>query len=75
MGTTSKADVIRARCSADLKRRVVALADRIGLEEADIIRLAVTDYLNRHEGGSGNQTTLTLHDADRPTRRTHRRPQ
>lgn len=52
--------VIRARCSSILKQRVLGLASRLGLEEADIVRVAVTDYLNRTESNTG-PTTLTLH--------------
>lgn len=46
--------VIRARCDVDLKARVAALAARMGLEEADIVRLAVRDYLNRHSTQSSD---------------------
>lgn len=58
--------VIRARCSAQLKARVLEVAERLGLEEADIVRLAVTDYLNRHETG-GTTATLTLAGRPEPT--------
>jgi len=54
-----KTGVIRARCDQALKDRVIALAARAGLEEADIIRLAVTDYLARHDSTS-TTTVLTV---------------
>ncbi len=40
-----KSDVIRARCDSTLKSGVAAFAARVGLEEADIVRMAVVDYL------------------------------
>lgn len=51
--------VIRARCSTELKERVAQAAARLGLEEADIVRMAVVDYLNRHDT-EGPTATLTI---------------
>lgn len=54
-----KDSVIRARCSTELKERVMRAAERLGLEEADILRMAVVDYLNRHDT-DGPTATLTI---------------
>jgi len=45
----SKDSVIRARCTAELKTRVVSFAERFGIEEADVLRLALDDYIARNE--------------------------
>lgn len=45
----SKDFIVRARCSAELKKRVLAFAERFGIEEADVIRLSLDDYIARNE--------------------------
>ena len=45
----SKDFVVRARCSAELKKRVTAFAERFGIEEADVIRMSLEDYIARNE--------------------------
>ena len=47
MAPPTKFTVIRARCDAGLKRRVDQFCEATGLSEADIVRLAVNDYLAR----------------------------
>lgn len=54
-----KSSVIRARCDDALKARVLRAAQRMGVEEADIVRLAVMDYLHRHDK-PGPSVSLTL---------------
>lgn len=49
-----KPAIIRARCSLALKKRVKRQAKRFDLEESDIVRMALVEYLDRHEG----KTTL-----------------
>lgn len=58
-----KTAVIRARCTPELKARVLAYAERMGLEEADIIRIAVQDYINRADSAPAGQAQITLHPA------------
>lgn len=45
----SKGSVVRARCSVELKQRVIAFAERFGIEEADVIRMSLEDYIERNE--------------------------
>lgn len=56
-----KTSVIRARCSPELKERVLRYAAQMGLEEADIVRTAVQDYLNRAESTPDGASSLRLH--------------
>lgn len=44
--------VLRARCAPDLKARVVQHARRRGHDEADIVRQAVIELLDRIESGA-----------------------
>lgn len=38
---------IRARCSGELKERVLRYAEKVTVDEADILRWAVTEYMDR----------------------------
>ena len=44
---STKGDVIRARCDADLKLLVEKAAKRLHLDAADIIRMGVQDFAAR----------------------------
>lgn len=43
-----KTAVVRARCEVGLKEEVVNLAKRLHLEEADIVRLALVEYVAKY---------------------------
>ena len=44
----SKGAVVRARCSEELKKRVADFATRFGIEEADVVRFSLEDYIGRN---------------------------
>lgn len=49
MSDESKGSVVRARCSADLKSRVSKFASDFGTDEAEIIRMALEEYMDRNK--------------------------
>lgn len=53
----SKGSVVRARCSVELKNRVIAFAERFGVDEADVIRFALDEYIETHK--DAEQLTVT----------------
>lgn len=44
-----KVSVVRARCTPELKKRVLDFAERFGIEEADVVRMALDDYVERNK--------------------------
>lgn len=53
-----KSEVLRARCSPDLKKRVTELAQRRGHDEADLVRQAVIELMERIEAGIYSDSSL-----------------
>lgn len=54
-----KSTYVRARCDQRLKDAVSELAARFGLDESDIVRIALRDYVRQHSDGDA----LTLQEA------------
>lgn len=50
-GQNGRAAVLRARCEPQLKQAVAKLAARRGHDEADVVRQAVIEFLERVERG------------------------
>jgi hypothetical protein len=49
-GDGTHSPLIKTRVPKDIKDRLVAIAKRDGITESRLIRLAVTDYLDRENG-------------------------
>lgn len=57
MKKESKSEIIRARCGRDLKEDVERVAFLKQLDPADIIRIAVRDYIQRFRNSDHHATT------------------
>jgi len=44
-----KDEVILAKCSPELKAELVAFGERFGINESQLVRMAVQEYLDAHE--------------------------
>ncbi len=52
MKKTAKKEVIRARCSPGIKSTVQIVAAKLGLDESDIVRIAVVTWLKNQTQAS-----------------------
>jgi hypothetical protein len=45
--TRTKTDVLRVRCEPDWKKELAVIASFKGLDTADIVRIALSEYVHR----------------------------